>query len=177
MPRSFTPPDEGAKDATEEEDDNWIFRLSSSVLRLRTAARFLGLIESMPFGGGGDGACAVVATAAGCEVPEELIALRERWPPVLDPSSALRRAGRRRRLVLTLPWVAEMLSRLDPSAHAHSAPVARALEVAAAAHKSVLREDSMEEEEKEDGASVAEPAKSVLGVVLGELFERPSVPR
>ncbi|XP_026860651.2 codanin-1 isoform X2 [Electrophorus electricus] len=79
-------------------------RFSSVLLVARLLAKFLGFISFMPY---------QTSEAPSKEIQEAAIALRSKSAPVLDVCAVLRSCVRRRRTVLTVPWLVEFLSMLD----------------------------------------------------------------
>uniref|UniRef100_A0AAY5EZM1 Codanin-1 C-terminal domain-containing protein n=1 Tax=Electrophorus electricus TaxID=8005 RepID=A0AAY5EZM1_ELEEL len=91
----------GAEEAGGDMDQQ---RFSSVLLVARLLAKFLGFISFMPY---------QTSEAPSKEIQEAAIALRSKSAPVLDVCAVLRSCVRRRRTVLTVPWLVEFLSMLD----------------------------------------------------------------
>ena len=81
----------------------------------------------------------------------------------------LRQSLRERRLVVTLPWIAEFISVLDPVSM-RCGVVRTLLETISDVYKSILRREG-------SVARVSELGTFLLNIILGELFENPLVPR
>ncbi|KAG7328248.1 hypothetical protein KOW79_008192 [Hemibagrus wyckioides] len=79
-------------------------RFASVLLVARLLAKFLGFISFMPY---------QTSEAPSKEIREAAIALRSKSAPALDVSAMLRSCVRRKRTVLTIPWLVEFLSMLD----------------------------------------------------------------
>ncbi|XP_069008808.1 codanin-1 [Embiotoca jacksoni] len=79
-------------------------RFSSVLLLARLLAKFLGLISFLPY---------QTSARPSREIQETAIALRSKSVPVLDVCAVLSNSMRRRRTILTVPWLVEFLSMLD----------------------------------------------------------------
>uniref|UniRef100_I3IX36 Codanin 1 n=1 Tax=Oreochromis niloticus TaxID=8128 RepID=I3IX36_ORENI len=79
-------------------------RFSSVLLLARLLAKFLGFISFLPY---------QTSEKPSREIQDTAIALRSKSVPVLDVCAVLRNSMRRRRTILTVPWLVEFLSMLD----------------------------------------------------------------
>uniref|UniRef100_A0A3P8SSB2 Codanin 1 n=1 Tax=Amphiprion percula TaxID=161767 RepID=A0A3P8SSB2_AMPPE len=79
-------------------------RFSSVLLLARLLAKFLGLISFLPY---------QTSEKPSREIQETAITLRSKSVPVLDVCAVLSNSVRRRRTILTVPWLVEFLSMLD----------------------------------------------------------------
>uniref|UniRef100_A0A668AKA7 Codanin 1 n=1 Tax=Myripristis murdjan TaxID=586833 RepID=A0A668AKA7_9TELE len=79
-------------------------RFASVLLLARLLAKFLGFIAFMPY---------QTSERPSREIQEAAVALRSKSAPVLDVCAVLSSCVRRRRTVLTVPWLVEFLSMLD----------------------------------------------------------------
>ncbi|XP_047467930.1 codanin-1 [Mugil cephalus] len=79
-------------------------RFSSVLLLARLLAKFLGFISFLPY---------QTSERPSREIQETAIALRTKSVPVLDVCAVLSNSIRRRRTILTVPWLVEFLSMLD----------------------------------------------------------------
>ncbi|XP_028821612.1 codanin-1-like [Denticeps clupeoides] len=93
---------EEAEGDLEQQDEKQ--RFSSVLLLARLLAKFLGFISFLPY---------QTSQPPSREIQEAAIAVRSRSVPVLDVCSVLHGCVRRRRMVLTVPWLVEFLSMLD----------------------------------------------------------------
>uniref|UniRef100_A0AAY4ABL9 Codanin-1 C-terminal domain-containing protein n=1 Tax=Denticeps clupeoides TaxID=299321 RepID=A0AAY4ABL9_9TELE len=93
---------EEAEGDLEQQDEKQ--RFSSVLLLARLLAKFLGFISFLPY---------QTSQPPSREIQEAAIAVRSRVVPVLDVCSVLHGCVRRRRMVLTVPWLVEFLSMLD----------------------------------------------------------------
>uniref|UniRef100_A0A1A7YT42 Codanin 1 n=2 Tax=Iconisemion striatum TaxID=60296 RepID=A0A1A7YT42_9TELE len=97
-------------DGEEEEEDGDMEqqdekqRFSSVLLLARLLAKFLGFISFFPYQTSG---------RPSREIQETSVALRSKSIPVLDVCAVLSNSMRRRRTILTVPWLVEFLSMLD----------------------------------------------------------------
>ncbi|KAF7704340.1 codanin-1 [Silurus meridionalis] len=98
---SSTSEDVGDGDMEQQDEKQ---RFSSVLLLARLLAKFLGFISFMPY---------QTSEAPSREIQEASIALRSKSAPVLDVSALLISCVRRKRTVLTVPWLVEFLSMLD----------------------------------------------------------------
>ncbi|XP_062864068.1 codanin-1 isoform X2 [Trichomycterus rosablanca] len=94
--------EEGGDADMEQQDEKQ--RFSSVLLVARLLAKFLGFISFMPY---------QTSEAPVREIQEAAIALRSKSAPVLDVCAVLTSCVRRKRTVLTVPWLVEFLSMLD----------------------------------------------------------------
>ncbi|KAJ8289625.1 hypothetical protein GJAV_G00003470 [Gymnothorax javanicus] len=92
---------EGEGDMEQQDEKQ---RFSSVLLTARLLAKFLGFISFLPYR---------TSEPPAREIQEVSLSLRSKTPPVLDVCEVLRSCVRRRRTVLTVPWVVEYLSMLD----------------------------------------------------------------
>ncbi|XP_060790163.1 codanin-1 isoform X3 [Neoarius graeffei] len=99
---SPTTGEEGGDGDMEQQDEKQ--RFSSVLLVARLLAKFLGFISFMPY---------QTSEAPSREIQEAAIALRSQSAPALDVSAVLTSCVRRKRTVLTVPWLVEFLSMLD----------------------------------------------------------------
>ncbi|CAN9502488.1 unnamed protein product [Ophioblennius macclurei] len=79
-------------------------RFSSVLLLSRLLAKFLGFISFLPY---------QTSDRPSREIRETAVALRSKSVPVLDVCAVLKNSLRRRRTILTVPWLVEFLSMLD----------------------------------------------------------------
>ncbi|XP_024139248.1 codanin-1 [Oryzias melastigma] len=79
-------------------------RFSSVLLLARLLAKFLGFISFLPY---------QTSERPSREIQEASVALRSKSVPVLDVCAVLDNSVRRRRTILTVPWLVEFLSMLD----------------------------------------------------------------
>ncbi|XP_030642245.1 codanin-1 [Chanos chanos] len=86
----------------EQQDEKQKF--SSVLLMARLLAKFLGFISFLPY---------QTSEPPSRERQETAVALRSKSSPVLDVCAVLRSCMRRRRTVLTVPWMVEFLSMMD----------------------------------------------------------------
>ncbi|KAM6912224.1 codanin-1 [Xenentodon cancila] len=94
---------EGEEDGDMEQQDEKQ-RFSSVLLLARLLAKFLGFIAFLPY---------QTSERPSREIQETSVALRSKSVPVLDVCAALSNSMRRRRTILTVPWLVEFLSMLD----------------------------------------------------------------
>ncbi|XP_061096062.1 codanin-1 isoform X2 [Conger conger] len=94
---------EGEGDMEQQDEKQ---RFSSVLLTARLLAKFLGFISFLPYR---------TSEPPAREIQEASLCLRSKTSPVLDVCAVLRSCVRRRRTVLTVPWVVEFLSMLDYS--------------------------------------------------------------
>ncbi|XP_029114607.1 codanin-1 isoform X2 [Scleropages formosus] len=92
---------EGEGDMEQQDEKQ---RFSSVLLTARLLAKFLGFITFLPY---------QTAEPIAKQVQEAAISIRNKSCPVLDVCTVLRSCVRRRRMVLTVPWLVEFLSMLD----------------------------------------------------------------
>ncbi|XP_041927428.1 codanin-1 [Alosa sapidissima] len=93
--------EEGDGDMDQQDEKQ---RFSSVLLVARLLAKFLGFISFLPYH---------TSDPPSKEIQQAAIALRSKSSPVLDVCAVLRSCVRRRRLVLTVPWLVEFLSMMD----------------------------------------------------------------
>ncbi|XP_008275511.1 codanin-1 [Stegastes partitus] len=86
----------------EQQNEKQLF--SSVLLLARLLAKFLGLISFLPY---------QTSERPSREIQETAIALRSKSVPVLDVCAVLSNSIRKRRTILTVPWLVEFLSMLD----------------------------------------------------------------
>ncbi|XP_053365443.1 codanin-1 isoform X1 [Clarias gariepinus] len=98
---STTGEEEGDGDMEQQDEKQRFF---SVLLVARLLAKFLGFISFMPY---------QTSEAPSREIQVAAIALRSKSAPALDVSEVLRSCVRRKRTVLTVPWLVEFLSMLD----------------------------------------------------------------
>ncbi|KAK2892035.1 codanin-1 [Channa argus] len=79
-------------------------RFTSVLLHARLLAKFLGFISFLPY---------QTPERPSREIQETAIILRSKSVPVLDVCSVLTNSMKRRRTILTVPWLVEFLSMLD----------------------------------------------------------------
>ncbi|XP_029973279.1 codanin-1 [Salarias fasciatus] len=79
-------------------------RFSSVLLLSRLLAKFLGFISFLPY---------QTCDRPSREIRDSAVALRSKSAPVLDVCAVLQSSLRRRRTILTVPWLVEFLSMLD----------------------------------------------------------------
>ncbi|XP_034714445.1 codanin-1 isoform X2 [Etheostoma cragini] len=79
-------------------------RFTSVLLLARLLAKFLGLISFLPY---------QTSERQSREIQETALALRSKSVPVLDVCAVLSNSMKRRRTILTVPWLVEFLSMLD----------------------------------------------------------------
>ncbi|XP_037097031.1 codanin-1 isoform X1 [Syngnathus acus] len=79
-------------------------RFASVLLLARLLAKFLGFISFLPYR---------TTEKPSREIQEAAVALRSKSIPVLDVCGVLRNSVKRRRTILTVPWLVEFLSMLD----------------------------------------------------------------
>lgn len=79
-------------------------RFSSVLLLARLLAKFLGFIAFLPY---------QTSEKPSREIQETAITLRSKTVPALDVCALLNKSIRRRRTILTVPWLVEFLSMLD----------------------------------------------------------------
>ncbi|XP_061651342.1 codanin-1 isoform X1 [Phyllopteryx taeniolatus] len=94
--------EEGGDGDMEQQDEKQ--RFASVLLLARLLAKFLGFISFLPY---------QTAEKPSREIQEAAVALRSKSVPVLDVCGVLRNSMRRRRTILTVPWLVEFLSMLD----------------------------------------------------------------
>ncbi|CAK6965964.1 codanin-1 [Scomber scombrus] len=93
--------EEGDGDMEQQDDKQ---RFTSVLLLARLLAKFLGFISFLPY---------QTSDRPSREIQEAAIALRSKSVPVLDVCAVLSNSVRRRRTILTVPWLVEFLSMLD----------------------------------------------------------------
>lgn len=79
-------------------------RFTSVLLLARLLAKFLGFISFLPY---------QTSERPSREIQEAAVALRSKSVPVLDVCAVLSNSVKRRRTILTVPWLVEFLSMLD----------------------------------------------------------------
>ncbi|XP_041809480.1 codanin-1 [Chelmon rostratus] len=93
--------EEGDGDMEQQDEKQ---RFTSVLLLARLLAKFLGFISFLPY---------QTSERPSREIQEAAIALRSKSVPVLDVCAVLSNSMRRRRTILTVPWLVEFLSMLD----------------------------------------------------------------
>ncbi|XP_071785815.1 codanin-1-like [Asterias amurensis] len=88
-------------------DDEAIGSFSVTLQAARVLAKFLGFLVFLPYQRGGNLPDSVQA---------DMISIRNKCSPPLDLLSSLRSSCQQHRLVMTIPWVVEYLSMMDPEA-------------------------------------------------------------
>uniref|UniRef100_F7AX28 Codanin 1 n=1 Tax=Ornithorhynchus anatinus TaxID=9258 RepID=F7AX28_ORNAN len=101
------PTEEGEADVDRQDERR---QFAAVLLSLRLLAKFLGFVVFLPYRG--------PEPPPTREVQDSALALRSQTPPALDVLTLLRQGLRTRRVVLTVPWLAEFLSLAD-----HVAPL------------------------------------------------------
>ncbi|KAM6969504.1 codanin-1 [Tautogolabrus adspersus] len=94
--------DEEAEGDMEQQDEKQ--RFTSVLLHARLLAKFLGFITFLPY---------QTAERPSREIQKTALELRSKSVPVLDVCAVLSNSMRRRRTILTVPWLVEFLSMLD----------------------------------------------------------------
>lgn len=92
---------EGEGDLEQQDEKQ---RFTSVLLLARLLAKFLGFISFLPY---------QTSERPSREIQEAAIALRSKSVPVLDVCAVLSNSMKRRRTILTVPWLVEFLSMLD----------------------------------------------------------------
>nr|XP_046268171.1 codanin-1 [Scatophagus argus] len=93
--------EEGDGDMEQQDEKQ---RFTSVLLLARLLAKFLGFISFLPY---------QTSERPSREIQEAAIALRSKSVPVLDVCALLTNSMKRRRTILTVPWLVEFLSMLD----------------------------------------------------------------
>ncbi|XP_069392478.1 codanin-1 [Paralichthys olivaceus] len=93
--------EEGDGDMEQQDEKQ---RFTSVLLLARLLAKFLGFISFLPY---------QTSERPSREIQETAIALRSKSVPVLDVCAVLSNSVKRRRTILTVPWLVEFLSMLD----------------------------------------------------------------
>ncbi|XP_037652423.1 codanin-1 [Sebastes umbrosus] len=93
--------EEGDGDMEQQDEKQ---RFTSVLLLARLLAKFLGFISFLPY---------QTSDRPSREIQETAIALRSKSVPVLDVCAVLSNSMKRRRTILTVPWLVEFLSMLD----------------------------------------------------------------
>ncbi|XP_056250211.1 codanin-1 [Seriola aureovittata] len=93
--------EEGDGDMEQQDEKQ---RFTSVLLLARLLAKFLGFISFLPY---------QTSERPSREIQETAIALRSKSVPVLDVCAVLNNSMKRRRTILTVPWLVEFLSMLD----------------------------------------------------------------
>ncbi|XP_039993857.1 codanin-1 isoform X2 [Xiphias gladius] len=93
--------EEGDGDMEQQDEKQ---RFTSVLLLARLLAKFLGFISFLPY---------QTSERPSREIQEAAIALRSKSVPVLDVCAVLSNSMKRRRTILTVPWLVEFLSMLD----------------------------------------------------------------
>ena len=136
--------------------------IPAMICRLRILGKFLGLIDSLPFRCHSDALFGVVL--------DSQVKLREqRLPANLDLIKFLSEGLRYKRLVITLPWIVELCSVLDPIT-LKTKPYQKVLMAIVDIYKAVLP--------AKDALYEVDPLNAfLLKLSCGWLFENPVVPR
>uniref|UniRef100_A0A8D3B2K6 Codanin-1 C-terminal domain-containing protein n=1 Tax=Scophthalmus maximus TaxID=52904 RepID=A0A8D3B2K6_SCOMX len=93
--------EEGDGDMEQQDEKQ---RFTSVLLLARLLAKFLGFISFLPY---------QTSERPSREIQEAAVALRSKSVPVLDVCAVLSNSVKRRRTILTVPWLVEFLSMLD----------------------------------------------------------------
>uniref|UniRef100_UPI0037E84750 codanin-1 n=1 Tax=Semicossyphus pulcher TaxID=241346 RepID=UPI0037E84750 len=93
--------EEGDGDLEQQDEKQ---RFTSVLLLARLLAKFLGFISFLPY---------QTSERPSREIQETAVAVRSKSVPVLDVCAVLSNSMRRRRTILTVPWLVEFLSMLD----------------------------------------------------------------
>ncbi|XP_026165082.1 codanin-1 [Mastacembelus armatus] len=93
--------EEGDGDMEQQDEKQ---RFTSVLLLARLLAKFLGFISFLPY---------QTSERPSREIQEAAITVRSKSVPVVDVCAVLRSSIRRRRTILTVPWLVEFLSMLD----------------------------------------------------------------
>lgn len=93
--------EEGDGDMEQQDEKQ---RFTSVLLLARLLAKFLGFISFLPY---------QTSERPSREIQETAIAMRSKCVPVLDVCAVLSNSMKRRRTILTVPWLVEFLSMLD----------------------------------------------------------------
>ncbi|MEQ2220474.1 hypothetical protein ILYODFUR_005852 [Ilyodon furcidens] len=132
-------------------------RFASVLLLARLLAKFLGFISFLPY---------QTSEKPSKEIQETSVALRSKSVQVLDVCAVLRNSIRRRRTILTVPWVVEFLSMLD-----FIGPLLLCYRVALATLLLLYRRLQLNRNEE-----MCYLNKLLLVSVLGWLFQIPVIP-
>jgi hypothetical protein len=165
--------------------------ICGTILGLRILAKFLALIETLPYKCSPQGLTQKIISAQ--------LEMRRKVEPSLDLTSILKTALEKRRLVITLPWIIEYCSILDPiSVHLTYYQEIFALMVDIYRHNLMPNGQLLEElqSENSDLEEVLSPVKKFYGesklgkigtitdfnafflcIHLGWFFESPTFPR
>ncbi|KAK9533940.1 hypothetical protein VZT92_009026 [Zoarces viviparus] len=101
-PASIAAVEEDGDGDMEQQDEKQ--RFTSVLLLARLLAKFLGFISFLPY---------QTSERPSREIQDTAIALRSKSVPVLDVCAVLSNSMRRRRTILTVPWLVEFLSMMD----------------------------------------------------------------
>ncbi|XP_049918342.1 codanin-1 [Epinephelus moara] len=101
-PASIGEAEEEGDGDMEQQDEKQ--RFTSVLLLARLLAKFLGFISFLPY---------QTSERPSREIQETALALRSKSVPVLDVCAVLSKSMKRRRTILTVPWLVEFLSMLD----------------------------------------------------------------
>ncbi|XP_039769780.1 codanin-1 [Ornithorhynchus anatinus] len=151
------PTEEGEADVDRQDERR---QFAAVLLSLRLLAKFLGFVVFLPYRG--------PEPPPTREVQDSALALRSQTPPALDVLTLLRQGLRTRRVVLTVPWLAEFLSLAD-----HVAPLLDYYRTVFVLLLQLHRRLILTEEA--DG-EMNVLNKLLLLAVLGWLFQVPTVP-
>jgi len=139
------------------ESERSLAQFDTSLVTLRVLAKFLGFVESLPY------RCEGLSET----LLEGAASVRLKYIPPIDLVSMVQDASQHGRLVLTLPWVVEMVSQLDPVAW--SLPYYRTLFCQLVTFYQRLSSSS---------SCLCSPSVAFfLSLILGWLFEMPQFPR
>jgi len=136
--------------------------IPAMICKLRILGKFFGFIDSLPFRYHSDALSGVVL--------DSQVRLRERMLPAnMDLMKFLSEGLRYKRLVITLPWIVELCSALDPIS-LRTKQYLRVLEAIVDIYKAVLP--------AKDALYEVDPLNAfLLKLSCGWLFENPVVPR
>ncbi|XP_028994327.1 codanin-1 [Betta splendens] len=95
---------EGEEEDGDMEQQDEKQRFASVLLLARLLAKFLGFISFLPY---------QTSEKPSKEIQDSAIIMRSTSVPVLDVCTVLRKSMKRRRTILTVPWLVEFLSMLD----------------------------------------------------------------
>ncbi|KAM9708752.1 codanin-1 [Menidia menidia] len=132
-------------------------RFSSVLLQARLLAKFLGFISFLPY---------QTSERPSREIQDTSVTLRSKSIPVLDVCVVLRNSVRRRRTILTVPWLVEFLSMLD-----FVGPLLLCYRSALATLRLLYRKMLLR-----GGEEICYLNKLLLVSVLGWLFQIPVIP-
>ncbi|XP_062325661.1 codanin-1 isoform X2 [Osmerus eperlanus] len=145
----------GGEGDMEQQDEKQ--RFSSVLLLARLLAKFLGLLSFLSY---------QASESPSREALEAAVAVRSKSAPVLDVCAVLRSSVKRRRTVLTVPWLVEFLSMLD-----HSAPYLPCYRTALGLLRLLYRRMALVQAEE-----VCYHNQLLMVAVMGWLFQIPVIP-